>query len=119
MLPRRLTPPPSPAMATLQANPTFTYEEESLKENLGLLRRAFSSIKKRRKKKEGSPSPSRLQEHESLRAVRSQPATSASACNIYFRYVTACLLLVCVLVVWCLLIFFFLGGGIEIFLILD
>ncbi|XP_076454839.1 GTPase-activating Rap/Ran-GAP domain-like protein 3 [Babylonia areolata] len=84
MLPRRLTPPPSPAMATLQANPTFTYEEESLKENLGLLRRAFSSIKKRRKKKEGSPSPSRLQEHESLRAVRSHPATSASACNIYF-----------------------------------
>nr|KAG5703029.1 hypothetical protein BaRGS_016190 [Batillaria attramentaria] len=39
-------------MATLQANPGFSYEEENLKENLGLLRRAFSSIKKRRKKKE-------------------------------------------------------------------
>lgn len=85
MFSRRLTPPNSPAMATLQANPTFTYEEESLKENLGLLRRAFSSIKKRRKKKEGSPSPSRLQEHEPLRAVKSHPIGSVCAGNVYFR----------------------------------
>jgi hypothetical protein len=73
-------------MATLQANPTFTYEEENLKENLGLLRRAFSSIKKRRRKKDGctSLSPNRYLEHESLRPSRSHPITTPNY-SYYFR----------------------------------
>lgn len=72
-------------MATLHAGTGFNYDDDNLKENLGLLRRAFSSIKRRRRKKgEGSPSPSRLQAHQPLRSVSSHPAPCPSSPNFYF-----------------------------------
>ncbi|KAK6195066.1 hypothetical protein SNE40_000573 [Patella caerulea] len=56
--------------------------EEDIKANLGLLRRAFSSMKKRRRKLNSDTSAVlRANKHHPLRAVKSSPPPSTSYFN--------------------------------------